>query len=98
MPPLAAAPSDFSRMVVSPPALLPGEGLLFISPPLRSQYSSHQWIRSISFSADLAADRAAGEQVLGAVDLGRLGQDGGAAVATRRSTQWPSAGLAVMPE
>ena len=31
MPPLATAPSDFSRMVVSPPALLPGEGLLFIS-------------------------------------------------------------------
>jgi hypothetical protein len=30
---LAEAPSDFSRMVVSPPALLPGEGLLFISPP-----------------------------------------------------------------
>jgi hypothetical protein len=36
VPPLAAAPSDFSRMVVSPPALLPGEGLLFISPPLRA--------------------------------------------------------------
>ena len=34
VPPLAAAPSDFSRMVVSPPALLPGEGLLSISPSL----------------------------------------------------------------
>ena len=30
---LATAPSDFSRMVVRPPALLPGEGLLFISAP-----------------------------------------------------------------
>ncbi len=27
-PPFAAAPSDFSRMVVRPPALLPGDGLL----------------------------------------------------------------------
>ena len=35
MPPFAAAPSDFSRIVVRPPALLPGEGLLFISPLLR---------------------------------------------------------------
>ena len=35
VPPLAAAPSDFSRMVVSPPALFPGEGLLFMLPALR---------------------------------------------------------------
>ena len=35
VPPLATAPSDFSRIVVRPPALLPGEGLLFISLPLR---------------------------------------------------------------
>src|ERR1700723_299343 len=34
-PALATAPSDFSRMVVRPPALLPGEGLLSISAPLR---------------------------------------------------------------
>ncbi len=34
VPPFAAAPSDFSRIVVSPPALLPGEGLLSIDPPL----------------------------------------------------------------
>ncbi len=33
VPPLATAPSDFSRIVVRPPALLPGDGLLFISPP-----------------------------------------------------------------
>ena len=34
--PLATAPSDFSRIVVRPPSLLPGLGLLFISPPLRA--------------------------------------------------------------
>ncbi|MNG38193.1 hypothetical protein D3C84_1258000 [compost metagenome] len=34
LPPLAAAPRDFSKMVVRPPALLPGEGLLFSSAPL----------------------------------------------------------------
>jgi len=37
-------------MVVSPPALLPGDGLLFISPRLRAVYSSHQRMRSTSFS------------------------------------------------
>ena len=35
LPALAIAPSDFSRIVVSPPALLPGEGLAFISAPSR---------------------------------------------------------------
>src|SRR4029079_13891028 len=35
VPPLATAPSDFSSIVLSPPALLPGEGLLFISAPCR---------------------------------------------------------------
>ena len=32
VPPLAMAPSDFSRIVVMPPALLPGAGLLSIDP------------------------------------------------------------------
>src|SRR5205085_10419120 len=45
VPPFATAPSDFSRIVVRPPALLPGGGLLFISPLLRAVYSSHQWMR-----------------------------------------------------
>src|ERR1700722_13009420 len=35
-PALATAPSDFSRMVVRPPALLPGAGLLSITAPLRA--------------------------------------------------------------
>ena len=47
---MAAAPSDFSRMVVSPPALLPGDGLLLISAPKRPAYHSHHLIRSTSFS------------------------------------------------
>ena len=33
--PFAEAPRDFSRMVVRPPFLLPGEGLLSIEPLLR---------------------------------------------------------------
>src|SRR5271166_6978515 len=59
VPPFAAAPSDFSKIVVSPPALLPGEGLLFIAPRLRAVYSSHQRMRSTSFSptAGLTARR-----------------------------------------
>ena len=36
VPPFAAAPSDFSSIVVSPPFLLPGLGLLSIEPRLRS--------------------------------------------------------------
>ena len=36
VPPLAAAPSDFSRIVVNPPSLLPGDGLLFSSMWLRA--------------------------------------------------------------
>src|SRR3954462_1707591 len=50
LPALAIAPSDFSRMVVSPPALLPGLGLAFISAPSRAVYSSHQRISATSFS------------------------------------------------
>jgi hypothetical protein len=36
VPPFATAPRLFSRIVVRPPALLPGDGLLFISPFSRS--------------------------------------------------------------
>src|SRR6185437_7947639 len=79
VPPLATAPSDFSRMVVRPPALLPGEGLLFISPPVRAQWSSHQRMRSTIFSP--TARLAARQKMLGAVDLRRLRQHRAAAVA-----------------
>ena len=30
---LVKQPKDFSKIVVKPPALLPGDGLLFMSPP-----------------------------------------------------------------
>src|SRR5215212_1834844 len=46
LPALAIAPSDFSMMVVSPPALLPGDGLALISAPCLWVYSSHHRIRS----------------------------------------------------
>src|SRR6218665_4196736 len=49
VPPLATAPSDFSRIVVRPPALLPGEGLLFISPWWMAVERSHHLMRSTSF-------------------------------------------------
>src|SRR3954464_2569508 len=50
LPALAIAPSDFSMMVVSPPALLPGDGLALISSPCLWVYSSHHRIRATSFS------------------------------------------------
>ena len=68
-------------MVVRPPALLPGLGLALISAPfafgvfLPPAHQRHQ------FLAHVAADGAAGQQVLGAVGFGGLGQDDGAAMA-----------------
>ena len=55
-------------------------GLAFISAPSRAVYSSHQRISADQFFADLAADRAAGQQMLGAIGLRRLRQNHGAAV------------------
>jgi len=72
------APSDFSRMVVSPPALLPGLGLAFGALALGVFFPpAHQ--RHQLF-ADLAADRAARQQMFGAIGLRRFRQDHGAAV------------------
>src|SRR3546814_13591759 len=56
VPALATAPSDFSSMVVSPPALLPGDGLLFISRPRRCVYSSPQSIRIPRFSLNTSSE------------------------------------------
>src|SRR5687768_5834926 len=50
VPPLVTPPSDFSKTVVMPPALLPGAGLLSIASMPR-QYHSHHLYRSISFLA-----------------------------------------------
>src|SRR6185369_15546344 len=82
VPPLATAPRDFSRMVVRPPALLPGDGLLFISPPVRAQWSSHQRIRSTIFSP--TSRGAPRQKMLGTIDLRRLRQNGRAAVAYQK--------------
>ena len=99
VPPLATAPSDFSRMVVRPPALLPGEGLLSIVGAVGRGVASHQSIRSTQLLGHRAAGRAPREQVLGAVDLRRLGEDRRAALrAPAGPTAAPSAGLAVMPD
>jgi hypothetical protein len=51
VPLFAIAPRLFSRIVVSPPALLPAEGLLSISWSLRAVYCSHHLMRAISLSA-----------------------------------------------
>jgi hypothetical protein len=50
LPALDMAPRDFSRMVVNPPALLPGDGLALISAPSFRVYSSHHFMSSTSFS------------------------------------------------
>ena len=90
-------------MVVSPPALLPGEGLALISAPCLWVYSSHQCISATSFSPDLPADRAAGEQMLGAIRLRGLRQDDRATMADDQVARDPErrigrdAGIAVRP-
>ena len=65
---------------MSPPALLPGEGLLFISPPFLARVVLPPLDDADELLADLAGRGAAGQQVLGAVDLRRLAEDGGAAL------------------
>ena len=80
VPPLAMAPSDFSTMVEMPPALLPGAGLLSIEPRPSVAYSSHQAIRSNRPPCDQRVAGAGREEVLRAVDLGRLGEGGRAAL------------------
>src|SRR5262245_33817336 len=42
VPPLATPPSDFSKTVVSPPALLPGAGLLSMASIPRQYHSHHR--------------------------------------------------------
>ena len=52
-------------------------------------YHSHHLIRSTSFSPTSRDDGAAGQQVLGAVDLGRLAEDGRPALARRAGRPRP---------
>ena len=68
-------------MVVRPPALLPGLGLAFISAPSRCGVFLPPAHQADELLADLAADRAARQQMFGAVGLRRLRQDHGAAMA-----------------
>ena len=67
-------------MVVRPPALLPGEGLLFISPLIARGVVLPPADALDQLLADRARCGAARQQMLGAVDLRRLGQHRGAAV------------------
>src|SRR6201747_2990188 len=98
LPALAIAPNDFSRIVVRPPALLPGLGLAFISAPSRSVYASHQRITPTSFSppSRLTArrvNRCSAPYVSGVSDRITVPP-----WRTRRSLATPSAGLADTPE
>jgi len=52
-------------MVVSPPALFPGDGLLLISAPNIDVYHSHHLMRSTSFSPTSFDTAPAGEDVFG---------------------------------
>ena len=68
-------------MVVSPPCLLPGVGLLSRLKPSRAAWSSHQLNRAISASPTCGLADALQQQFLRAEDLGRLREDRGAALA-----------------
>src|SRR5580693_541122 len=77
------APRDFSRMVVRPPVLLPGWGLLSMEPLWRAVYSSHQWMRSMRrWATSGREDRRAAvadEHVDGCAER-RIGADAGVGV------------------
>ena len=81
MPPFIAEPSDFSKMLARPPAWLPGPTTPLNWPLWPRVYSSHQAQPVQQLLADFGRDRAARQHVFDAVDLRRLRQDGGAAVA-----------------
>ena len=68
-------------MVVKPPALLPGDGLLFSSTPLRPRYSSHHRTRGHQFFSHFPVYHPLDQQLLGPIDLGRFAENYGAAVA-----------------
>ena len=98
LPAFAIAPSDFSRIVVNPPALLPGDGLLLISRAVLGGVVLPPFHQRDHLLADVPAHGTAREQVLGAVGFRRFRQDGRAAVPHQRSLATPSAGLAETPE
>src|SRR3954471_5553092 len=84
-------------MVVSPPSLLPGEGLLLISAPKMPVYHSHHLMRSTSFSptARLRARRVSRCSAPYISDVSPIML--APPWATSRSDATPTAGLAVTP-
>ena len=68
-------------MVVRPPVLLPGWGLLSMEPSVAGGVLLPPVDAVDEALGDLGRRGAAGEEVFGAVDLGGFGEDGGAAVA-----------------
>src|SRR3954470_20705080 len=85
-------------MVVRPPSLLPGDGLLLISAPKRPAYYSHHLIRSRSFwpTSGRTARRVSrcSARYISVVSP----RTAVPPCATTRSAATPSAGLAVTPE
>src|SRR5205814_3569339 len=97
-PALATAPSDFSRIVVSPPALLPGDGLLSMLPPPARVYSRHQSScassrRPTSSLTERRVSRCSAPNTSGVSASTEVPP-----APTSRSDATPRAGFAVMPE
>jgi hypothetical protein len=90
---LAAAPSDFSRIVVSRPALLPGRRVVVHLAAVAGGVLLPPADALDELLADRARRGAAGEEVLGAVDLGRLDRIEVPPWRTSRSEAAPSAGI-----
>src|SRR5207237_9107052 len=82
VPPLVTPPSDFSKTVVIPPALLPGAGLFHRLDPTAIPFPPFVAIDELL--GDTLIDGSSDEQVLRAVDLRRLRQHAGAALALPR--------------
>ena len=81
MPPFAAAPSDFSRMVVKPAGLVSGRGIVVHFAAVARAIVLPPTDALDELAADFRRRGAPGEQMLGAVDLRRLRKDRRAAVA-----------------
>jgi hypothetical protein len=77
---LAAAPSDFSRMVVSPPSLVARRGVVVERTAIAAGVILPPLDPPDQLLADLGGGCTRGQQVLRAIDFGRLGQHAGAAL------------------
>src|ERR1700683_5479864 len=99
VPPLATAPSDFSRILVRPPALFPGLGLSSNDEPSkRLMYRLYSRMQFNSFSA-ICRVRARFTSRGSAPKISVVSAGTGVPPhSLSRSEQYPRAGLAVMPE